>query len=222
MRNSILLFIIFLTACRQTQTTKMAFHFYPGIADSLREKYLHREIRQAQLFNLPVIFKGVDSFEMRVRYWDVFDMGINLCVLKLDSMGWKGYHYDSYTLFHQKEDGIHVTRTDTYNIGDSVFLVNEFTPLCGWQKFADSLISFKLESLPTQDSIKNFKSVRGFTDGDGYNIEISTRHSYKMLSYFMPEYSPYSECKTVTAFIAFLKRQLGEKYDWPKNLPSTK
>jgi len=53
MRNGIVLFIIFLTACQQTQPKKNAFYFYPAIADSIREKYLHDEIRQAHPRDLP-------------------------------------------------------------------------------------------------------------------------------------------------------------------------
>jgi hypothetical protein len=221
MRNYILLAIIFLTACHDAQTKKITFDFYPHVADSIREKYILPEIKEARFFNLPVIYKGVDSIEMRIRPWNVFGLGISLYVLKVDSMGWKGYHYDSYTLFHLTENGGHVTKRDSHNIGDSVFMVKEFTPLCGWENFIDSIKSFKLENLPTQSLIKNFKPVTGFVDGSGYNIEIATSHSYRILSYIMPEYSSYAECKTISKFIAFLKRQLGKDYDWPDYLYTT-
>jgi hypothetical protein len=218
MRNYMLLFIIFLTACRHEQAKKIAFDFYsPSESDSSYHKLAPSVGQYARLFNLPVMYKGVDSFEIRVRPWDVFGLGISLYLFKADSSGWKGYHYDSYTLFHTNERGASVIKKDVYHTGDSVFMVKEIIPLCGWTNFSDSLKYFNLDNLPTQSRIINFKPVKGILDGGGCDIEIATPHSYRKLSYFLPEYSSFAECKTMSAFIDFVKRQLGDKYDWPDN-----
>ena len=220
MRKYVLIFLVFFISCRQHKAEKEPVDFYPLVADSLRVKMLQGEINAAQLFNLPVIYKGVDSLEIRVRYWDAFGLGINLYVLKVDSLGWKGYHYNSYTQFHRKDDGTEMRYKDRYQIGDSVYIVKNFTPLCGWGKFTDTLSSFKLTQLPTQALIKNFAPIR-ILDGDGYTIEIATPGSYRQLIYATPELYEYEECKTISKFIAFLRRQMGKDYDWPANLPSS-
>jgi hypothetical protein len=222
MRNKIFFFIIALVSCNSHQTNQASFSFYPSESDSANKIDLQTAAKNARFFNLPVLFNGADSFEIRILHWDVFDLGINWYVIKADSTGWRGYHYDSYTRFHMKNNGIPVTKADTHQMGDSVFIVKEFVPLCGWKNFADSISLFRLDTLPTQSLIKNFKPVTGFTDGEGFDIEIAATHSYRMLSYFMPEQSSCKECKTVSSFIRFLQRQLGENYDWPHNLPANK
>jgi hypothetical protein len=222
MRNKIFYFIVALVSCNNHQTNKDTFSFYPSPADSTNKIHLQSAVKNARFFNLPVLFKGADSFEIRILHWDVFDLGISLYIVKADSTGWRGYHYDAYTRFHKQDNGSLVSKIDIHKIGDSVFMVKEFVPPGGWKNFADSMSLFRLDTLPTQSLIKNFKPVTSYVDGEGYDIEIATARSYRMLSYRMPQYSSFIECKTISAFLGFFQRQLNKNFDWPDNLPGSK
>ena len=162
------------------------------------------------------MYSGADSFEIRVNVSVTFGHK-KLLVFVCDSSGWKGYHYNSYTLLETNADGTQRRYTDRLGIGDDVFMVKELNPLCGWKCFTDSLALFNLDTLPTQILIKNSKLPHGILDGHHYLIEVATRHSYRFLSYYMPEYADNKESRTIADFISFLKRQLGNNYDWPFN-----
>jgi hypothetical protein len=84
--------------------------------------------------------------------------------------------------------------SDAKKVGDSVFLVKENIPACGWEKFSDSMNLFSVRNLPTQSLIENFKQ-NSVTDGGGVDIEIATNKSYRFISYYNPEIYSYEECK---------------------------
>jgi hypothetical protein len=188
---------------------KTKFEFYPSDS-SLFQYKLHLP------FNLPSLLDGSqDSIEIRVCPYDYVGLSKDFLVFKRDSNNWKGYFYFSYSIPIIDQNGIYFTLIDKKNIGDSIFLVKQITPLCGWDKFSDSLAYFKLKDLPTQLLIKDFKPV-DIQDGDAVNIELATPHSYRYLSYSNPTSYSYKECRSVTGFLEMLKRQFD--FNWGKSL----
>lgn len=217
MRNIFFLFLIFLlTNCKQEKVSVSKFEFYPPFSDSTVNKnnFIEWRIRNARLFNLPILFSGVnDSIVIRFWPWEAFEFWSNMFEFRLDSNGWKGYHYCSYTFPNQNGRIFHVYGHE--NLGDSVFVVKQFIPKCGWDKFYDSLIFFQLRNLPTQALIKNFK-YRGIMDGDGVEFEIATKNSYRWIGYNNPSSYSNKECQQIEEVVNMFRRQFGDDYYWPK------
>lgn len=215
MRIMIFLFVLFLMACSCPKEKKQVFSFYPPSMDSTESKFLLSELdKTAQLFNVPVLYKGVDSFELRITRYSAFEWSSNFVDFTVERNGWKGYHYDAYSMPFSLPDGAIVRHDDYRGVGDSVFLVKKMVPLCGWVKFIDTLMSYRPDTLPTQHLIKNFIS-KGYLDGYGYNIEVATAHSYRFLNYYMPDLYQYNECKAISSIISLMQRQFADSYYWP-------
>jgi hypothetical protein len=193
------------------------FESYPNICDSLKRKWLYGKLNE--IFNLSAGTK--DPLEIRIWPLGVFDCQRCVFVFKIDTAGWHGYHYFSYTLPLGDQEGKKVTFSDTQKVGDSAFLVKEMVPVCGWKKFSDSLHFFSIRNLPTQPLIKNFK-YKPVLDGGDISIEIATPKSYRFILYNNPEIYSYDECKKITGFMEMLGRQLGSNYSWPVSLLNNK
>jgi hypothetical protein len=218
MRNIILFFILSLIACKHRESKKTAFDFYPDIKDSIQKKYLLSQINDnAALFNLPVIYRGVDSFEIRVTLWHAFDRGVNLFVFKLDSPGWSGFRYyiKSYRV---KRDGIKINAYGEEIKAEIPFMTLSISPKCGWRNFEDSINFYGIKSLPTQDSIRTYPHT-GSLDGPGYIIEIAAKKSYRHLDYHFYESDSHDECQNIYGFVSMLQRQLDDAYFWPEKNP---
>ena len=222
MRIVFLFLLLTILSCKQKQNNASKessdFEFYPAIPDSSAygPQFLE-EIKEAnKLFNLPDLFNGTrDSLEIRIWTWEAFDWFKNVLIFKYDGLSWTGYHYHSYTTPITDQDGRQMTFTDVKKIGDSVFMVKQIVPACGWQKFSDSLEYFKIRTLPAQRLIKNFED-KAILDGDGVSLEIATQKSYRRLGYSNPSSYDYEECKLIEGFMQMLNRQLGNDYSWPK------
>jgi hypothetical protein len=220
MRVVTFLFIIINFSCTSHQeiSSKNDCEFYPEIADtSVYKKTLLKERSENNgFFNLPNLFSGTnDSSEVRIWPWEAFYFWKQVFIFKIDTAGWHGYHYFSYTLPIIDQEGKTMIFSDTKKVGDSVFLVKEIIPACGWEKFSDSMNLFSVRTLPTQSLIENFKP-NSVTDGGGVDIEIATNKSYRFISYYNPEIYSYEECKKISGFMKMLERQLGTDYSWPQ------
>ena len=219
----VILFLTFFTliSCKNnehTQNPKVDFEFYPLIPDtaSYKKTFLKEKSDENKIFNLPDLFYGSkDSLEIRIWPWVAFDWFKNGLIFKFDGSNWVGYHYNSYTLPLIDQDGNKMIFTDLKKIGDSVFLVKQIYPICGWQKFSDSLEHFKIRTLPTQEQIKDFEQ-KGIRDGDAVMLEIATIKSYRRLYYSNPSSYLYEECKSIDGFMQMLRRQFGNDLTWPK------
>lgn len=210
-------FSFLLLSCNFSKEDK--FHFYPKLKDSLiHKKFIEMRLNEFENFNLSDISKGsTDSLEIRIWPNYAFDVTKNVFILKKDKSRTKGLHYNSFMLPNTTEDGNNFRKTDLTGLGDSVFVVKEFIPLCGWNKFYDSITYFRMLELPTQTDIKDFK-IRPTLDGYGYAFEFATPNSYRFITYGNPNIYSYDECKLVYGFIEMLKRQLGNDFVWPSNI----
>ena len=213
--NSILqsLFILFIAlvfnSCNNHSTQNPIVHKHAILA---KEAVTQNTIDNAY-FNLPNLPIGVDSFEIRICPESAFPEMKHLFIFK-KTKNWTGYHYCSYTIPIIDQDGQTLHYFDKFKVGDSVFMVRQINPNCGWQAFEDSLRFFQIDALPTQDSIPGF--VRKlFTDGSGYTIEIVEPTSYKMIRYWLPSVYDDPTNQKFVFFIQMIKRQLGKNYFWP-------
>ena len=108
--------ILFLLACNDKTVAKKdtAFTFYPENPELVYfyDDWKQQLIENCRLFNLPVLFSGTDSLELRVWYWMAFDPHKKLLRFKLDSTGWKGTNYYSYSVTIGNQDGINFKAPD--------------------------------------------------------------------------------------------------------------
>jgi hypothetical protein len=126
--------------------------------------------RQSELLNLPFIFNGVDSFELRIwsfGFWTRRD----LFVLRYSQNRWISSNYIYY---------------DKDNIIDSLHLVTKQIARDTASKIQHYLIQDSILNLPSQIAIPNFQD--NTADGETYYEEIATKKFYKHLRYRNPKY----------------------------------
>lgn len=126
--------------------------------------------RQSELLNLPIIFKGVDSFELRIwsfGFWTRTD----LFVLRYSQNKWVAANYIYY---------------DTENIIDSLHLITRQVANDTALKIQHYLTQDSILKLPSQFAIPNFRD--NTADGETYYIEVATKEFYKQWSYHNPQY----------------------------------
>jgi hypothetical protein len=206
-------------SCKYKQNDKPSqdqFEFYPAIPDTA--KYKNQIIKQIEeesnFFNLSSLINGsTDSVEIRVWPSHAFNLFKNSFVFKCQKNQWYGYRYFSYTMPLSDINGHINNYKDSQKIGNSVFLIKRLTPLSGWDSFSDSLAFFKIQTLPTQSLIPNFKD-KLYLDGSWVTIEIATSKSYRRISYANPSGYEHEECKKITSFLNYLYRQSGNLYKW--------
>jgi hypothetical protein len=217
------LLLVLVFACNQAKNVdkpvERKIAIYPEELSAMPSVWLEERIIQSKLFNLPLLFKRSEEFELRIIPWQAswlrFGQGRDIFVFKRDSIGWTGFHYYSYSARVFDLDGISTYINDTAKFGLNTFVVKKLMPLCGWSKFADSIHYFQIETLPTEDLIKGF-ARRFLLDGYGYEFEISSPGSYRFLSYNNPSSYNYFECRRVDAFMNMIRRQTGSDYCWPE------
>lgn len=215
----LLLLFAFLSACQRQEKTNPAVDSYPAVNDSLQKKYLINEINnESSTFNLPVLYHGADSFEIRIRPWHAFNPEVDLFVFKSDSSGWKGYHYHTKYYSQLLADGRRINASGEIVSEKPQFTALEVLPICGWKKFEDSISYFGIKSLPTQDSIVTNKHP-GMLDGSGFDIEIATNKSYRHLDYHFYGNEGHIECLNVYNLVGMIQRQLDDAYFWPSKNP---
>jgi len=204
-----------LVCCEQEKTVVSNFESYPDTATINKNSFYKQKIDLlTSIYNLPLITRGTnDSLIIRFWPWEAFELWSNLFEFRLDSNGWKGYHYCSFTFPNQDGRIIHVDGNE--KLGDSVFVVKQITPNCGWDKFYDSIKLFQLRVLPTQKLIKNFQRQL-ILDGRGVGFEIASENSYRWIQYDNPDNYSYQECKLIIQLIEMIIRQFGNDYAWPK------
>jgi hypothetical protein len=211
--------IILLIGCNQEKFPASKFESYPDTA-TVNEKIFYRQAidRRVPIYNLPTITKGSND-SLVIRFWPrhAFEPFENMFEFRLDSNGWKGYHYCAYSFLNQ--DGVINHPYGYENLGDSVFIVKQILPKCDWSKFSDSLNFFEVKALPTQSHIKNFQEIR-FRDGYSYSFEIGTKKTYRWIHYDIPDSYPYKECQQIVGLVKMFIRQFESDYYWPEKLKS--
>jgi hypothetical protein len=143
--------------------------------------------RQSEKLNIPIIVKGVDSFELRVwtfGFWTRSD----LFILRYSQNKWIAANY----LFYEND-----------KIIDSLHLITKHATNDTAGKVPAYFIQDSILNLPSQIAIPGFRD--NTADGVSYVIEIVTNKFYKILSYHNPHMftDPYN--KYFLRIINFIK-----------------
>ena len=164
--------LICLLSCTATGSKEKS-GFKTIIADTTDEKFNDLEFSKFRggMLNLPQIYKGVDSFEVRI--WN-FGMLSPWHVVTLR------YFYDKWILCN------YTYQVNGKNMVDSsgVFC-KQINPAVAIE-IENTLTKDSILNLPSQREIPNFKD--NSADGDTYFIEIATKGFYKSLGYHNPQY----------------------------------
>lgn len=142
--------------------------------------------KQSELLNLPIIFKGVDSFELRIwsfGFWTRTD----LFVLRYTQNKWIASNYIYY---------------DTENIIDSLHLITRQVANDSALRIQHFLSQDSILRVPSQIAIPNF--IDNTADGETYYIEVATKEFYKQWCYHNPQYfdDPYNrQFKRILEFL---------------------
>jgi hypothetical protein len=210
-----ILLIILFSSCQQEKKNASNFEFYPNTLDStdFKTKFIKERTAITKLYNLPTLTSGTnDSLVIRFWPWEAFQPWSNMFEFRLDSIEWRGYHYCSYTYPNQDGRIIHIDGHE--KLGDSVFIIKQIKPKCGWDKLYDSPNYFQLTSIPTQTLINGFES-KLIMDGDAVEFEIATKNSYRWIGYSNPSSYSYKECHQIEELVNMFRRQFGDDYYWP-------
>ncbi|OQP47847.1 hypothetical protein A4H97_30520 [Niastella yeongjuensis] len=199
-------YLIFLTcigiSCKTKSSDKIEY-FKTLVTDTMKlMPYNEIDISKVRTkeFNLPEIYKGVDSFELRI--W-ISSMTIPdfATILRYSDSQWVAH---KYTYF---ENG---------NILDSLIIKRINLP-----DSIGNLVSYLSDSavlmLPSQHKIPGF--VDNVADGQTCTIEISTKTFYKALHYHCPEHFSDSYNKKFMEIVMFLNTCL--HFYYPLCLPTT-
>ena len=142
---------------------------------------------QSELLNLPIIFKGVDSFELRI--WSFgFCTRTDLFVLRYCKNKWIAANYIYY---------------GTENIIDSLHLITRQIANNNASKIQDYLIQDSIIKLPSQIAIPNFRD--NTSDGETHYIEVATNKFYKQLRYHNPQYFTDPDNKQFIRLLNFIE-----------------
>jgi len=152
--------------------------------------------RQSELLNLPYIFKGVDSFELRI--WSSgFSTRSDLFVLRYNQDRWIVANYIYY---------------DKDQIVDSLHLLTRKVSNDTATKIQQYLTQDSILNLPSQIAIPNFRD--NTSDGDVYCIEFATKRLYKQLSYHNPEHFKEKSHKRSMTLLEFINSQFKIYYPY--------
>ena len=152
--------------------------------------------RQSELLNLPYIFKGVDSFELRIwsfGFWTRTD----LFILRYSLNKWIASNYIYY---------------DTVSLIDSLHLITRQVTNDTASQIQNYLIQDSILNLPSQIAIPNFRD--NTADGETYYIEVATNKFYKQLRYHNPQYFNDPGHKSFLRLLNFLKSKFDIYYPY--------
>ena len=155
--------------------------------------------------NLKDLRIGVDSFEFRI--YEEFSLGTpdRLFIIKNENYKWKCSLYHYWTIRLEKESPMRIEEMISNTFVDSCSFKN-IIPLCGWNKFIDTLNHLNLFSLPSQSEINGFSD--GVEDGIDFRFEVATKERYKYYSYHCPEIYKDVNNKKATQILEFIGRQI--------------
>jgi hypothetical protein len=166
--------IIVLLSCNSADTTNKSEPVKVTIVDTFKLARQKTFSDQATKLNLAQIDKGVDSFEMRIWVGSMF-VEHDLIILKYADTSW----LTQKIRYYKSEDGV-------------IHFKNEkIKPTITLPLLIDSLKQMHLDKLISQEQIPNFED--NVADGVTYNLEISTKGNYKLLTYHCPEHFAKTE-----------------------------
>ena len=165
------LFLLFIS-CKE-EKTKTFNDFQRLVTDTSKSQTNFNEIdiigNMTSMLNLPIIDKGVDSFELRIWKTEPFSKN-SLNILKYNQGKWRSLKYLFYYGYDTGLDSMKVYTVQT---------PNEINKIIAYLKQREIL------ELPSQIAIPDFSD--GIRDGQTFIIEMSTRTFYKLLRYHSPE-----------------------------------
>ena len=129
---------------------------------------LNFSITQSKKLNLPIIIKGVDSFELRIWSFGMWTRS-DLFIFRYSLNKWVAANY----IYYRNGDII-----------DSLHLITRQITNDTASQIRDYLISDSIINLPSQIAIPNFSD--NTADGETYYIEVATDKFYKQLCYRNP------------------------------------
>ena len=167
--------IIILLSCNLTETANNSKTTKVSTVDSFKLARQNAFSDQALKLNLTTIDKGVDSFEIRIWVSSMF-IEHDLVILKYSDTSWMTqkirYYKSANGVTHFKNEG-------------------PTKPNITLPSLIDSLRQAQLDKIKSQEEIPNF--VDNIADGVTYDLEISTKGSYKLLTYHCPEHFAKAE-----------------------------
>lgn len=179
--------ILFCTSCTMRMPDEgRKFEQITGDSVFIKTQALKFSKEFSEMLNLPHIFNGVDSFELRLWCSGIWTSR-DLFILRYTAGNWEANNYIFYT-----NDG----RLD------SLFLTTKQIPGDTVHHITAFLDTIK--TLPTQIAIPGFRD--NTADGIGYTLEISTNNYYKYLSYHNPSRYNDQYHKTFTQLLDRLKK----------------
>lgn len=161
-----LLFLCYSCTMRTPGEKGKKFEQLTGDSAFIKNQALNHSRELSEMLNLPPIFNGVDSFELRLWCSGIWTRR-NLFILRYTAGNWEADNYQFYT----NDGGL-----------DSLFLTAKQIPGDTVQHITSFLGKIKI--LPTQVAIPGFRD--NTADGIGYTLEISTNSYYKYLYYHNP------------------------------------
>ncbi len=169
--SHLIFFFSGLLACTSKKAQPIS-SFKTIISDTTATHQPSREIEfsktNSDLLNLPYIFEGVDSFELKVWTFSMLTPEDHF-VLRYVGNKWIAANYTCYT----NEDVI-----------DSIHIVSKQIPDSIGAIVWNYLLRGSILNLPSQIAIPGFRD--NTADGETYYIEIATSELYKQLRYHNP------------------------------------
>ncbi len=199
--KTLLPFILFLVLCScHTKKPTPVSGFRTLISDTsvTHQPGLEMEFSKtkSELLNLPVIYKGVDSFELRIWSFGVWTRR-DLFILRYSRNQWIAANY----IYYNQEaivDSLHlITRQVSNNTAAAI---------------QNYLVQGSILQLPSQNAIPGF--IDHTADGETYYVELATSQLYKQWGYHNPQYfkDPYN--RQFCRLLKFLTSQCSIYYPY--------
>lgn len=163
---AISLFLLCYSCSMKMPDDEKKFEQITGDSAFIKNQALSVSKELSEMLNLPLIFNGVDSFELRLWCSGIWT-GRDLFILRYSAGNWEAGNYLFYTT-DSRLDSLFITAKQIP--GDTVHHLTSFLD--------------RIKTLPTQIAIPGFRD--NTADGIGYTLEISTNNYYKYLSYRNP------------------------------------
>ncbi len=172
-----ILFVIYWALCF-AQNTAVIDKFrkeIPTWKDGDTDLFYNLSQQKAAQLKLDVLQNGYDSLQIRIWYNYPFTTLRKLFIIKRANSVW------SATSYRMSVDW------NPTNLTDSVMSKRKKTvsPKSGWADFVHKLLTLQIIQLPNMRDIPGLEDW--WSDGENYNVEVSTKQLYRFYGYHLPE-----------------------------------
>jgi hypothetical protein len=170
----------------------------PTSDDGNLDTYYGITRQKARQLDLDSLESGFDSLQIRVWYEYELLYQRELIVIKRMKNGWEASHFEMRLVTDDESDPHKIAYSTRRTLN----------PKGNWNDFINQLISLKVMTLPTMDSIPELSD--SWMDGVTYNFEIATKNLYRFYSYHVPEefQDSFWQAKNVVKILALIKTEL--------------